>query len=213
MHVRHALAGADVLGATFAQLLDGTGLGVVQLDMRGRIVAANDRALSLLRTGDALCDKQGFLYARAQADDDTLQAVLARALPRLRDPGEGGSLSIKRMAPLPPLVVHVVPLPRPEAGYLVGPVACMVLLAEPARGVGIDPDLAATVLGLTPSESRVAVMLAQGASVTEIAATLKRKEGTIRSHIKRIFIKHGLNRQAQLVRLVLSLAGSEGPRR
>ena len=47
--------------------------------------------------------------------------------------------------------------------------AALVLLAEPARGVGIDPDLAAAVLGLTPMESRVAVMLAGGMSVREIA--------------------------------------------
>ena len=47
---RHALAGAGVLGASLTKLLDFTGLGIVQLDGRGRIVAANDRARDLLRS-------------------------------------------------------------------------------------------------------------------------------------------------------------------
>lgn len=88
------------------------------------------------------------------------------------------------------------------------PVAALVLLAEPARGVAIDADLAAAVLGLTPTESRVAVMLARGRSVCEIAAAMERKESTVRYHIKQIYAKHGLRRQSELVRLVLSLAGA-----
>ena len=85
-------------------------------DARGRIVAANDRALSLLRNGDALCDKGGFLIANEQANDEALQAALARALPPFGDQGEGGSMTIRRPKPLPPLVLHVNPLSPREAG-------------------------------------------------------------------------------------------------
>ena len=208
VHVGQTLAGAGALGATLTQLLDITGVGVIQLDARRRIVAANDRALSVLQAGDALRDKSGFLFAKAQTDDDALQAALARALPPFGDPGEGGSLTIKRSAPMPPLVLHVHPLPLAEAAFRGWPVAALVLLAEPARGARIDPDLAAAVLGFTPMESRVAVMLAEGISVREIATALTRKESTIRYHVKQIYAKHGLGRQAELARLVLSLAGA-----
>ena len=40
-----------------------------------------------------------------------------------------------------------------------------------------------------------------------------RGESTIRSHVKEMFAKHGLSRQAELVRLVLSLAGAPESRR
>jgi len=212
VHVGQTLAGAGALGSTLMQLLDATGVGVIQLDARGRIVEANDRALSLLQAGDALRDKDGFLFTKTQTDDEALQAVLARALPPFGNPGEGGSLAIKRTAPMPPLVLHVHPLPGAEATFRGWPVAVLVLLAEPARGVGIDPVLAAAVLGLTPTESRVAVMLAEGISVREIATALKRKESTIRYHVKQIYAKHGLRREAELVRLVQSLAGAATPR-
>ena len=62
-------------------------------------------------------------------------------------------------------------------------------------------------------EGRVAVLLARGMSVGEIAAATGRKESTIRSHVKHIFVKHGLSRQTDLVRLVRSLVGAAQPRR
>ena len=62
-------------------------------------------------------------------------------------------------------------------------------------------------------ESRVAVLLAQGMTVGEIAAVTSRKESTIRSHVKTTFAKLGLSRQADLVRLVLSLGGAPEGRR
>ena len=57
-------------------------------------------------------------------------------------------------------------------------------------------------------EGRVAVLLSQGMRVHQIAAVAGRKESMIRSHVKHMFIKHGLPRQAEPVRLVQSVAAS-----
>ena len=46
-------------------LLDNPRIGVLELDRRGRILAANDRAHTLLRHGDGLVDRKGMLRARA----------------------------------------------------------------------------------------------------------------------------------------------------
>ena len=67
VRVQQALAGAGALGASLAKLLDTTGLGVVQLDGRWRVVAANDRARDLLRIGAGLLDDHGFLHAPGAA--------------------------------------------------------------------------------------------------------------------------------------------------
>ena len=119
---------------------------------------------------------------------------------------------VRRAGGLLPLVLHVNPVGRREKGVGAWPVAALVLVVDPARGSGIDARVAAAALDLTEMESRVAVLLTQGMSVGEIAAATGRKESTIRSHVKHMFTKHGLSRQADLVRLVLSLAGSPRPR-
>ena len=150
------------LGASLAKLLDTTGLGIVQLDGRGRIVAANDRARDLLRTGDGLFDEGGFLRARTPEDNAEFQGLLPRALPRFGGQGAGGSTMVKRSATLPPLVLHVNPVGRQETDFHLWPVAALVLVADPAGHTRIDPAVAAEALGLTGMESRVAVLLAEG---------------------------------------------------
>ena len=97
---------------------------------------------------------------------------------------------------------------RPETDLRVWPVAALVLVADPARRTRIDPAVAAEVLGLTGMESRVAVLLADGMTVRDVAAATGRGESTIRSHVKHMFAKHDLSRQADLVRLVLALGGA-----
>ena len=210
---QQALGAAGALGATLKELLDTIGLGIVQLDARGRIVAANDRARDVLRTGRGLFDEGGFLYARTPEDNANLQGLLTRALPPFGAQGAGGSTLVRRSAALPPLVLHVNPVGRQETDSRIWPVAALVVVVDPASGIDIDARVAAAALGLTGMESRVAVLLARGMSVREIAAATGRNESTIRSHVKHMFTKHRLSRQADLVRLVLSLAGTPESRR
>ena len=80
-----------------------------------------------------------------------------------------------------------------------------MLIAEPGHRRGITPELVATTLELTRAESRVAVWLAEGKNVQEMAAAAGNTEDAIYWHLKRIYRKHSLSGQADLVRLVLSL--------
>ena len=122
-------------------------------------------------------------------------------------------MMVRRSGALPPLVLHVNPVGPKEPDFRVWPVAALVLVVDPANGSAIDPAVAAAALDLTRMESRVAVLLAQGMSVREIAAEMGRKESVIRSHVKHMFAKRGLTRQAELERLVLSLASAPDARR
>ena len=57
---------------------------------------------------------------------------------------------------------------------------------------------------------RVAVMLAQGRSVHDIAATTGRQASTVRQFLKQIYNRRDLTGRADLVRLVLSLSDLPG---
>ncbi|MXX90369.1 MAG: helix-turn-helix transcriptional regulator [Boseongicola sp. SB0677_bin_26] len=209
VHVQQAMAHANALGKTLTELLDSTGLGIVQLDARGRIAAANDRARDVLRRGDGLFDRDGFLAARSRLDDDRLQALLNRALPPFGAQGSGGSTIVRRSGALHPLLLRLCPVGRRQASFPAWPVAALVLIVDPEEEQVVDPAEAAAVFDLTRMESRVAALLARGKSVSQIAASTGRKESTIRSHVKNMLAKHGCTRQAELARMVQSL-GSAG---
>ena len=77
VRVRQALVRAEARHTTVTALLETPRIGVVHLDRRGRILAVNDRALSLLRQGEWLSDKEGVLQARAPDDQVRLARLVA----------------------------------------------------------------------------------------------------------------------------------------
>ena len=176
------------------------------LDRRGQIIEVNDRARSILQHGDGLSDRDGVLCARKAADRLRLERLVASALPPSGAVALSGSMLIRRSSGLPPFVVHVKPAAVPQPDYGARNVAALILIIEPKSQHRIDPDLVARTLGLTPMESRVAAGLAEGKSVRDMAEATGRTPGSIYWHLKQIYHKQPISRQADLVRLVLSIA-------
>ena len=206
IRVRQALVRAEAHETTVTALLDNPRIGVLHLDRRGQIIAVNDRARSILRHGDGLSDRDGVLLgARKAADRLRLEGLVASALPAVGAIAVSGSMLLGRSSGLPPFVVHVKPVGVPQPDYGARHVAALVLIVEPRSQHRIDPGLVATTLGLTPMESRVAVWLAEGKSVRDMAEATGRTQGSIYWHLKQIYQKQPISRQADLVRLVLSI--------
>ena len=180
-------------------LLDNPRIGVLHLDRRGRIMAANDRARSILGHGDGLSDPDGVLRARAPADQDGLERLVGNALPVSGGAAVSGSMLLRRSPALPPFVVHVKPVKVPEPDYGAPHVAALVLVVGPGRRHRVDPRVVARTLGLTPTQSQVAVWLAEGRRVRDMARTTGHSEGTIYWHLKQIYQKQSISRQADLV--------------
>ena len=203
--VRRAMADAQALGASLAELLENGRAGFIQLDRRGRILEANDRARDILLKRDGLRDEEGVLAAEIQGEDAELQRLLAHALPLYGVQGAGGSMKITRRKARAPLVLEIHPVRKMGTDYRGWQVGALVLVVDPAARPRVDPDLAAAVLGLTPTESRVAVALATGQTVAGIAAAPGCAESTVKTHLKRVYRKLGIRKQTELVRRVLSL--------
>ncbi|MCE2484929.1 MAG: helix-turn-helix transcriptional regulator [Desulfurellaceae bacterium] len=153
-----------------------------------------------------MTDQGGVLRAQTPADRPRLARLVAAALPTSSSPPISGTTTLHRGALLPRFVVHVKPVGGGQQGYGARRAAVLVLVAEPGRPPCIDPGLVAATLGLTPGESQVAVWVAEGWTVREMAVATGRTDKAIRWHLQQIYHKQGISRQADLVRLVLSLA-------
>lgn len=214
VRVRQALVDARALGASLSGLLENMGMGVVQLDRRGLVVAANDRALAILRMRDGLQDVDGRLRATLPLEDDKLQRLVAQAVPFPDGPGAGGSMTVSRERATSRLQLHVSPVGADQtAGSEWGATGALVLVIDPASRLKLDAAALGALLDLTPAESYVAASLVEGKSAHAIAAETGRSVTTIKWHIRHIFAKHGLSGQADLVRLAMSLADGPGVRR
>ncbi|WP_289042679.1 response regulator [uncultured Aliiroseovarius sp.] len=177
--------------------------GIVLLDQHGDVVhlnrAAQDMANnaefitcrhSALHASDPLCDK-----ALQQAISDTTEAVTEGServagiiLHRSRD-GRSISALVCTLAPDP---AHTTNQPR-----------IALFLSPPTDGKKVSEPLLIELFGLTPTEARVAAILARGARPSDVADELGVSQTTISFHMRNLFQKTGTHRQADLVALIL----------
>ena len=215
--MREALVEARALRTTIDGLLETAGMAVIRLDRSGGVAEANDRARAILRRCDGLRDEDGRLQAALPEEDDALQGLVARAVPYGCGARAGGSMTVSRERAVSRLLLHVSPVGADVTdgtdGTRSGRTGALVLAIDPADRLRLDPDALGRFLGLTPTESHIAASLVEGMSLHDIAAETGRSVITVKWHLRRIFTKHRLSRQSDLVRLAMSIANVPGIRR
>ena len=145
-------------------------------------------------------------------DNTKLQKLLAGALPNLDGHSAAGSMIIRRSGDPQKLVVCINPLERRPLDFGAPRVAALVVLTEAGDRPRLNAKLVAEALDLTTAESQVAVLLSEGMTARDIAMTTNRQASTIYTLIKRAYRRLGISRQAELVRLILSLADASAYR-
>lgn len=164
------------------------------IDPTDKVALKNRSADQLVATGRGLSIERGTLVA--DWSDETER--LARALRKLRDGHEEIMVAIGRQACPSPLSVRLAKLGTDSQW-------CVVLVADPTAGHGVDPDALRAWYGLTRRESQIAASVAEGRSVEESSHVLGISRGTAATHLKHIYCKLGVNSQAQLVSLLSRL--------
>lgn len=202
VRMRRALSAADALGRTMAHTLDHAQGGVFLLDAAGRIVECNSRGRAMLEGGSGLTDADGVLGATSKPANAALREAIRRAAPASGSP-EAGAVRIPSGGNRA-VSVHVSPIPR-AAETLGGRAAMVAVALDPWSVPELDEGTVGDALGVTASEAEVAVLLAQGRTVDEIAALRHRSVASVRWHLKQFYGKTGFGRQADLVRAVLAL--------
>ena len=141
---------------------------------------------------------------RLALSDVEADRLLSQAIDRLRSdqwPGVVGSIPVRGDGERGPVVLHLMPMRRAAHDIFSGASALMVVTRVGA-GQPLSGPLLKALFDLTPAEARVCEALASGTPPTRIAAQLAITEGTVRGHLKTVFAKCGVNRQAELVALL-----------
>lgn len=114
-------------------------------------------------------------------------------------------MTLRRPSDPAPLGLHVSPVGDPQADFGGRRVAALVLVVDPAFPPRIDPERVSAVLGLTPSQGRVAALLAEGRSVNDIAARTGYQPGYVRLLLKRVYKKQEVSGQVALMPRILAV--------
>jgi DNA-binding CsgD family transcriptional regulator len=202
-----SLTEAATLSKAFGQAaLDGTldGLAAVSqpaiaLHRTGRVLGMNAAAAGLL--SDAFFVQRGRLVAA----DSRASAKIARLLEKLAQLRHGEPLAI---APIvvprsgrATLTIHAAAMQGSARSIFLGASALLMIndLGAPRRW---SAELVRSSLGLTPAETRLVLMLADGHTLTQAAQKQGITDGTARIQLKSVFAKTDTRRQSELMMLV-----------
>jgi DNA-binding CsgD family transcriptional regulator/PAS domain-containing protein len=215
-HLRRAMTISKMLdlrtieGVRMAQTLDALRCAVLLTDERGTILHANRAAERMLQNGGPIQSAKGILQANLSSATSELHAALAVAA---RDePGISRTeAAIRLTAPaMAPVFAHVLPLTGSDVRTRLEPAAVAAVFI----GAPVDEQdgaaMAAAAFGLTPAETRVLKSLLAGRTLAETATALGITRFTANTHLDHIFVKTGVTRQADLIRLAIELISPAG---
>lgn len=192
--------------------------GMVLLDSQGDITFVNQRARQLAEASDALrlnkrCSATGAMARQlresiasaTQASRRGEEPVFSLRLPHR--PGSHGLLVLicalgQEQAQEP----EPEPEPEQEQEQATGgeDASVVVLLSAPDQRPPLPRGILASLFGLTPTESRIAMALLEGLRSEEIADQMGVSPTTVAFHLRNLFQKTDTHRQADLIALLLA---------
>lgn len=191
------------------------GSPIFLLDGECRLLFSNTRARSLMSHGSVFSERDGRLSLANPEDNRALRA-LAEKLYRTADEHRSTTSAYLMFAASEHVGIARPARPRVAGMMLIllrdqdtsASGACQVLLAVVHEVKGDpqpDPNILVSAFGLTKAESEVAICVAQGMSVAQIAQLRCKAVSTVRSQVKSILQKMRCTRQSEVMSRVRSI--------
>jgi DNA-binding CsgD family transcriptional regulator len=89
--------------------------------------------------------------------------------------------------------------------------AVVLFISDPDQDLEVPADLLRRCYGLTPAEGRLTMVILEGHSLTVAADSCGVTHNTAKSQLKSVFLKTQVNRQGELIRLLLNTASVARP--
>jgi DNA-binding CsgD family transcriptional regulator len=186
--------------ACLNSMLDSINFAMFTVDRRAKVAYLNAAGARLIQEQGAVDVSGGHLALRGIEPGRLLQ-MIQRAC-GVGQPSQAGMGTIKDGNGFPIMQLVVTPLAQAESrGYadLNGHYALVVLKSLNTEGP-LSEAILHDLYGLTRAETRLSIMLLQGATLSEIAQNAGVSLNTVRTQLKSVFAKTGMKRQVDLVR-------------
>lgn len=183
--------------ATFA--FDRFLVGVVIVDEKGGVRLMNKEAERILAEEDGLSVSQDILKGAVPKQNAKLHESIGKAF---HEEFLDEIVSFPRLSGGRP---YLVLIPGQRFSPEEKPEAVVLLVIDTEQRTKVSGETLVRLYNLTPSETRVALMLIDGKRLDQIAEELEVAQTTVVFHLKNLFRKTETNRQADLIRVLLSV--------
>lgn len=184
--------------------VDTLDVALIGLAVDGKVCFLSGMAESLVRSGEVLRIQDGRIVASDVHEAKTLKKLIETACIRKLDTVPGGATTLRKGNRS--LYLTVLPYSG-SSDLLPDRTKVFLSITDPDAQPKSRTELLVALFHLTPAESRIAMLLAAGEHLPEIAVRTRSAYATVRSHLKSIYRKMNISRQSQLVRLISLLPG------
>jgi DNA-binding CsgD family transcriptional regulator len=164
---------------------------------------------ALCREADGFTIQQGCLVTALPGETNRFRQLLQPCLETGNGAGlsSGGAMLVSRPSGLRPYIALVSPLKAGRGRLDDRLPAAVVFVSDPERMPDVSADRLTNLYGLTRAEAELALQLAGGLDLRDIASATGKTLNTLRTQLKQVFQKTGTARQAELVRLLMQTDG------
>ncbi len=189
--------------------LDRLLMGLILFDKNLQPIYINPVAESILNYHPAISLKNNKVYAHEFVFTENIHKALLLAISSSKDmdPAETStSMGLKHpnCATILPMIISPVEEMLHDFGAEGSYAHAVMCFSDPDRTHPIEAEKLADIYALTSAEASVAIAIANGIKPEEIAQMNNVAISTVRSHIKSIYQKLGINTQAELVKILLT---------
>jgi DNA-binding CsgD family transcriptional regulator len=206
MSVHLRVEQAERRAAEARDAFDRVALGAVLVDEGARPILANRAAHRIAAQQDGFVIASDGLRGATPADTHVLQRAVADVA--RGGTGTGLGLRLSRASSSRPYEVMVVPVSRGRRWLARRRHTAVVFISDSGLSLVSPTGLVHDLYGLTPAETRLAVLLLGGQTMREAMAVLGVSRNTAHTQLASIFRKTGTNSQAELVRVLLRGPGA-----
>lgn len=173
---------------------------VIVVSKENRILYSNSAGSDLLQKRSGLIVGIDNICRASRSDDSyLLHEMIEQAINDKEDCVRWLTIKCDQDEPLLNLVAI------PQGNHETGEERTVLLLSRAVENASsLNPEVLQSMFGLTPAEAVITYTITQGCNLDEAARRSGITVSSARTYLKRIFGKTGVNRQADLMKMVLS---------
>lgn len=196
----------------YAGAVDQLAVGTIILDQDGKVLQKNRLAEHLLEEKDGIKLVNDGLQIGTPRDNQQFRQLVKQALlsQKSSNPSVVEAMRVQRPSGRADLGIVVRSVPPSEWSEGKHCPAVAIFISDPEQESSAPQEIVRALFDLTPAETQLAMLLANGLTLDEASDELGISRNTARAHLRSIFSKTGVTRQTMLVRLILRSVATLG---
>ncbi|MGQ7957769.1 helix-turn-helix transcriptional regulator [Pseudomonas sp. SP16.1] len=196
----------------YAGAVDQLAVGTIILDQDGKVLQKNRLAERLLEEKDGLKLVNDSLQIGTPRDSQQFRQLIKQALlaQKSSNPSVVEAMRVQRPSGRADLGIVVRSIPPSEWSEGKHCPTVAIFISDPEQESSAPHEIVRALFDLTPAETQLALLLANGLTLDEASDELGISRNTARAHLRATFSKTGVTRQTMLVRLILRSVATLG---